>query len=340
MSFESSGRSSPDPSETANVYCAGRLDDLIAQGILPFWNELQHHDPQRCWRLWLVRYGCGGEHLKVRLHGPEEQRPLVRRLLADAVHAFFAGLGPAPPSVAARSDAPPIDAEDSVAVDYPDRTLLWTSYRRSQISLGSEPYLLDNRYTALLTRCLAEGTDRTLDSLSGGGTTSHSLRQTTLLKALISGLSVIGPAADGRLSYLAYHRDWLLRFTLLKSRADSAKAAELLAHFERRIETMGPTLDQLRRIVATEATGDEGVDTSWRGALRNLLEYITPLGLDPRYHVDAYASEPNFVPLFKVFHGLANQLGLKMLDEAFAHQLLLRAWAAEPCAVVEAGALR
>ena len=53
-------------------------------------------------------------------------------------------------------------------------------------------------------------------------------------------------------------------------------------------------------------------------------------GTDPAFaDADPYAATPTDLPVFKVLHNLANQLGLAMRDEALAHQLLHSANARE-----------
>src|SRR6476661_446290 len=112
----------PDPALTANVYCSGRLDTVIFGAVAPFWRELRPHDPGRLGHLWLMRYGKGGEHLKIRFHGPESCRPLIRGRLEERVTAFLGSLEPAAePAPPARERAPAIDVEDA-AENHPDLT--------------------------------------------------------------------------------------------------------------------------------------------------------------------------------------------------------------------------
>jgi hypothetical protein len=92
---------------------------------------------------------------------------------------------------------------------------------------------------------------------------------------------------------------------------------------------MGPTADALREAARSAWTRDAAevepkrADAAWCGALANLLWYIRPLCDDPDYATDPLAGEPGFVPLSKAFHGFANQLGLNLAEEAFAHHFLL-----------------
>jgi len=329
----------PDPLLTANIYCLDRLDDVIRRAVAPFWNELKARNPGGSSYLWLLRYSKSGDHLKVRLHGPESRREELREGLEDSADSFLRSLGPAeegPPPVRWKN-VPPVDAEDEAEESYPDRTLLWTHYRRSDVSLGRKPLLLDDRYTALFTTCLAQATELVLAAFSSevGDKIPHNLRQTTLLNAIIAALGALGFSPDRRREYLTYHRDWLLRFALLKNGVPSAAAAEVLERFERRLPTMEKTLDFLRRTAGEQwdrgGREDEAshAAASWRHSLRDLYLHVQNLCTSPEYHVDPFAGDPTFTPLFKVLHGLGNQLGLLMLDEALGYHILLVATSPE-----------
>jgi hypothetical protein len=326
----------PDPVVTANIYCSGRLDGVIHGALGPFWREFRRVEDSRLFYLWFVRYGKGGEHVKVRLHGPEHQSDAARRLLAQAVDDLFAVLAERPEGEPrrSRSDAPPIDVEDEVAEDRPDRSLLWTKYRRSHVSLGGKPFLLEDDYASLFTACLGCGCELALSALVPGesGEVPFRQRQSALLKALIVGVATLGFSRRQRTAYFAYHRDWLLRFsTLNKNQGDPERVRALEEQFDARASRMGRSLDQLRTVAGTQwavqaPVGEQdGKEVAWRAALSAFLLYVTPRCREPEYHLDPFAVDPVFSPVFKVFHGVANQLGLPMLDEALAHHLLLRA---------------
>jgi hypothetical protein len=229
--------------------------------------------------------------------------------------------------------------EDEASADHPDRTLLWTTYRRSHVNLGPPVFLEDDRYTALFTASVAAGADLVLDALQpdATGKVPGSARQKGLIKALFSGIGALRWDAGERAAYLAYHRDWLVRFSV----ADPDEAAELLSRFDRRVEGMAATVEQLRRVAAAEWEGEAragaGADGAWRKALAALLAFLVPFRGDPRYRVDPFTDDGALPPLFKVFHAMANHLGVGMLDEAFVHHLLLRASAPEVAAAQPAG---
>jgi hypothetical protein len=320
----------PDPILTANLYASGLLDEAIRQVVAPFRREVRARDVQGSWRLWLVRYARGGEHLKIRLHGPAEVRPWAEEALAAAAARFFAGVtgidtGPR----RSREDAPPIDAEDEDPEERQDRSLVWTRYRRSQVSLGGKPFLLDDRYVALVIDCLSQGCEITLDALeTAQGKVAPGLRQNALLDLLITGLAGAGLRPEGLTAYLAYHRDWLIRFGL-RGHEEAGGPAALLQRFDAQTARMTGTLAPLRRIaLQVWDGGGAGLDddrSAWSRAVTDLLGHVRPLCSDPDYHLDPRAGDPVFPPLFKVCHGVANQLGLAPLEEAFAHHILLNA---------------
>jgi hypothetical protein len=335
----------PDPVLTANIYLAGHLDQAIFRIAAPFWRAARELDRERLYQLWLMRYGKGGEHLKVRVHGPADLQPELSRLLEDSARAYFDSLSEPAEPVVKRGwvGAPPIDAEDNVDTDHPDRSFLWTHYGRSHVSLGGKPLLDDDRYAALFTTCMARGCELVLAiEPTENGTIQHRVRQSTLFKALIGGLAALGFDAEKRAQYLAYHRDWLLRFILPKDRRMEVEPVQqLLVRFSERIATMDATIETLRRSAAVEwLDGDTpqralpAQEEAWRRALAALRDYVTPLCADPDYHLDPFAVDPVFSPIFKVFHGLGNQLGLNLADEGFAHHILLHATAPKTTADV------
>lgn len=328
----------PDPILTANVYCLNGLDDVIRRAVIPFWRELKRRDTEDLCYLWLLRYSKGGDHLKIRLHGPDPWREEMKRMLGEAVELFLASIGPAPEAAPPKrwKGTPPVDVEDAVEAPHPDRSLLWTEYRRSDVSLGRKPLFLDDRYTALLTTCLGRATEQLLEAFAreSGEKIPHSLRQTTVLNAAIAALGALGFSPEKRTEYLIYHRDWLLRFALVKSGVPSAASPEVIERFDRRLPGMTKTLDLLRRTAAEQWEGEPGSGgmagpvARWRDALKDLARYLRVLCTDPEYHVDPFASDPVFTPVFKVLHGLGNQTGLLMLDEALGYHILLAATAA------------
>ena len=337
----------PDPLVTANLYGAGRVDEILERCIALLREEMRRLDSGGSTYLWTMRYARGGEHLKVRLHGPPALEPELRDALVGAAERFLASLGePAAPAVSAAprgQEAPPIDPEDEVAEGHPDRSLLLTTYRRSLISLGGGPFLHDDRYVAIVTRALGEGCEMALSALQAGanGQVPFRARQTALLKAIIGALAATRWPPDERVAYLAYHRNWLIRFLLARSRQGAERAAELLAQFAQNVASMAG-LQSIERVVATQwstqwfiesakgqgARSPEAAQTpasgnAWHRQIDDLVRHVPTLADQPDFFVDPFALDPAFPAVFKVLHGLANQLGLTPLNESFAHHLIL-----------------
>jgi hypothetical protein len=132
-----------------------------------------------------------------------------------------------------------------------------------------------------------------------------------------------------RAAYSQYHRDALLRFLLLKSEKPLSKADQVLARFAAHAEGMGDAFMALKEIVDERCergrlvADGEKPEASWCRSLIRLLDYVALLCRNPDYHLDPFAAEPEYAPLFKALHGLANHLGVTLLDEALAHHLLL-----------------
>jgi len=321
----------PDPVLTANVYCSNRLNDVIRNVVTPFRNELGRVGGAEACYFWIMRYSRGGEHLKIRLHGPECWKPKAADLLAGAAASYLAGLGPPgddePQSQ--RKTATPIDLEDRV--DHPDRTFSWTTYQRSHVSLGYRPYLDDPLYVACLTRCLADGTDIVLKSFdrAGQGEVGFTLLQSALLKALISGLAAVDALRTDLATYCLYHRDWLLRHAFKQSGGlgGIGKLTEIIVKFNSQAETMGQGLGRIENAVAARLDSVAGRDwesqpgSPWETSLR-ALEGALVRPESSRCWVDPFAESWTFPAFFKVLHGFANQLGFSLLNEAFVYHLL------------------
>ena len=324
----------PDPVVTANIYCAGHLDRLLLGCLAPFWKEIRQRDPERSHRIWFVRYRRGGDHLKVRIHAPAAAAPMLREQLQEAVERFFATLPPpaadAPKS--GRSDVPPIDAEDRSVDDYPDHSLLFTAYERSFITFGANPLLQDDLYASYLTEFLADGAEKILSDLQldASGVIPHGRRQNLLMKVLIGTLATLDFSEAKRTDYLRHHRDWLLRFTLLKVAERAEKAASLLARFGRQIEAMGTNIGPVERTLQ-RIWDHVGADQPG-SPLRLLAQHLEEQRGNADYQLDPFTDEPAFTGLFKALHGFANQLGLPAAEEAFTHHLLLQIRAPEKAA--------
>ena len=313
----------PDPRLAANLYCAGRLDRVIHEVVAPFRRELRAIDPERRYRLWILRYARGGEHLKVRVHCPEELAPILQENLEAAARRFFSSLdGPAEP-LSRRKGAPPVDDADLEDGFHPDRTLVWTRHRRSPVVLGDPSLLGNDAYVARLIACLGDGCEAVLDAFElDGGTVPFRRRQYTLSRILAAGLRAVFPDLAERRAFLAYHRDWVVRSLVLGAGAGPEKARSLLERF--RAEGHAP-IKSLVDSLDAPGRGIDRCEAAWCESLTALRSFLDPLTGDPDYDLDPFANGPVFPALFKVFQGIANPLGISPLNEALAHHLLLRA---------------
>jgi hypothetical protein len=340
----------PKPLVSANLYCDRHLDDVVHRVVAPFWREASAVVPRSVGYLWFIRYSRCGEHVKLRLHAPAEQRGYLQERLESFTRAFFAGL-PADLEPAERQvnlTLPPIDPEDAAEVAYPDRTLLWTDYKPSPITVGSEALLPDERLLALFTRCLAAGTEVVLQALAPDpqGEFTWRMRQGLVIKLVMTVLAGLPFGPEQIQDYLAYHRDWLIRYMLFRG-STAATEEELLAKYEARVRETPATVATLRGILeslaASPATAAE-LDDDEHGRLslrvRDLYGYIVRFRAATAPVLDPYAPDQVFLPLFKCLHGLSNQVGLGMAREAQVYHLLAGAAAglAPAVPVVPAGA--
>lgn len=319
----------PDPILSANVYASGNLDGVLQYALRPFLGMAQERHPDREGYLWTMRYGCGGEHLKIRLHGPAEEGEALRETLGEAIERSLADLGPAP-EPENRAPTPPIDVEDSQG-PHDDRSWLWTTYQRDPISLGNNPFLSNDGYVARLTRCLGAACEVAVEALDSeaDSATLQIARHNTLTQLVLEGLAALGFNDAQRQDYLYFHRDWLIRFPLLKSNGTLDRAREMTHHFDSIREQMPAEMETLGELARTEWQTSNTDADAWRRSLADFWSYTASLCEEPEYHLDPFASMPIFTPVFKVFHATANQLGLSSLEEALVHHLLAAATAPE-----------
>ncbi len=308
----------PDPSITANIYASGLLDDVLLQVVVPFWRDAQNVSEESY--LWVVRYSRGGQHLKVRIHSAPALAGKLKQALAHHAEIYFASLRDLPPASPriGNSSLPPIDVEDKTETEFPDRTLVWTTYQRSHVTLGMKPWLKDDSFAAIACQCLARGCDLTLGAYAAGAMQSLGDRQKLLLQALLPALAGLDMDSDTRAaSYLRYHRDWLLRFFI----AETAKEQQLLRYFEEKAASMSAALEKFHHTALQMRS--QPPTGPWPDALREFASYIAEFQGRNEYDLDPFTDDVTFPPTFKVLHGLANQIGMPPLQEAFVHHLLL-----------------
>jgi len=110
----------------------------------------------------------------------------------------------------------------------------------------------------------------------------------------------------------------------------SQKLAEVLARFDAQVPRREAQVARLGFAMKRQSgpnywqEGDPLL-RNLRQSLRSLITCLQQYCHLPAYHLDPFAELPIYLPLFKFFHGIANQLGISPLNESFTHHLLLHA---------------
>jgi Lantibiotic biosynthesis dehydratase C-term len=317
---------------SANIYFDRHLDDLLSSVLQPFRYRFQEQGDATS-MFWFSRYARGGEHLKLRLHVPQENWLPYKEDLSKQIEKLFA----ATPTGGAveRTSAPalpPVDEEDAVEGNYPDRTILWTCFRPSPITVGSPKYLGDSQFLKRFYLCMTAGCAAVLDFLSmESATPTSKWRQKSLMKLAITGLCALPLHPQEIPQYLTYHRDWLLRYLLVSLSANTT-AEQTLRRLDQQVAAMDATVASVSSVIRGQIwTAGEESETSLerselRLAFRDFFEYIVIFRGNPEYDLDPYTSDAAFLPLFKVLHGFANQVGVPIIQELYTYHLLLHSF--------------
>ncbi len=312
-----------DPTWTASVYAAARLDNVFLRVLVPFWRDRMQVREEDDFLIWPVRYSRRGEHLKLRLHCNSEHDAEREADLARRIETFLKDTGATSvenPDAALHQ--PAIDREDEDISPVPDGSLVRTSYRRSQVTLGFSPWLDNDEYVVRACICLARGGDLLLNELAVQRAWTGGIRQRVVIQAAATALS---RALDGSAatigSYLDYHRDWLLRFGI----PDVDARREILVQFDRQAANSQGAIERISKFAAGSRRGPQlnREKARWAAAFTELYAYADSFREEPQYRVDDYAPESAFLPMFKVLHGIANQCGLSIVDEAYVYHLLI-----------------
>jgi len=322
----------PDPCLTANLYCNRRLELMAREVLGSLAADLAAVNANSESFFWYTRYGKCGEHLKVRVHGDDSTAAAARDSLAIHASRFFASplsdLGD--DQWVSKSAIPPIDPEDELEGDYPNKTMLWTHYRRSPIVFGAEVYLEDDVHVDHFCRCQAAVTSIALEILLPklGDPAYARHRQSAYLRILITAISVLGLTAAEAAAYLAYHRDWLIRSLNHDVAPPGLTNEKLLEDIRQTAEVAPAALRPLTDHVAS-ALAESKPSTDYCRAFHRELsafyKHVSAYRGNERFDRDPFTRDFAFLPIFKVLHLAANQLGFRISNEAYVFDLLFRA---------------
>jgi hypothetical protein len=315
----------PTPLLSASVYGQKQHDLLLDAFLRPFWDTSTLKDAGGF--LWTMRYGGGGEHLKLRLHGPERYEAETRKALAAVLDRFVESLPPSEPGRAYPGLFPSIDPEDEEEGIRPDRFWRWTTFRPSPFVLGAEKLAQDptlaelyaHAQSAVAEIVMREVAPRRLEA------SFATSRQSLFIRMLIVSFAALGFSATQREAYLRHHRDWMVRFLIVKSRSPDASPDTVLAPLRERIATIGPTINAIRQRLDASGTGSDvyPIFAVWKQRLEAFFEYVSTFRSDAAYNLDPYTDDYTFLPLFKLLHGACNQFGLRLSNELYVYHLLL-----------------
>jgi hypothetical protein len=319
----------PDPILCASLFPRGSLDRAVAQVVRPFWRQLDDEAADTGAYLWFLRYAKEGEHFKIRLHGPAEHRDRWAALLEQHAEACIRTAdGEGPEEARDGGYLPPIDQDEGsseTAGEDAGPRLAWTTYARRSLVMGDHRLLADDTYAALFTRALARGCELLLADWEEGDSESFlRLRQRFFFHRIAGALSMLWPDEEERARYLAYHRDWLIRFATLQSRSGSRAARGILERYRRERERIGGDLPDPGS-GGSEDQDPGGRQERWWSSLVELRSYL----LRQRCPELGGATDP-FAPdlfspaLFRVLHNQANALGLNPTTEGLLFDLLLK----------------
>ncbi len=262
----------------AEVTAPGSLPELVRSFVLPLRAALRHGGAPALLRL--DEPPAPGAPLGVHLHVEAGARAWAGERLRHAAAAAGAVLAPLPP-------AAPLP--------------------------GEPPLAGDEELAARCAVCLAHAAEHYLAAVEAApaGPLPHPARLGAVRALLGSGTAAALPAGGAR-RYHAYHRDWLVRYPVLKNGFGMAKAGEVFALLDAQLHRAGAA--------AADTRGAPG--GAWAAALGELGGYLAAREGDPALRVDPFADGPLFPVLLRLFHATARLFGLGLLDEAFLHHLL------------------
>lgn len=303
------------PMISASIYCHAFMDQLLKEVILPFWTHTKARIPQS--NLWILRYARGGQHLKLRLHVPDEDSMACAACLRNSVEKFLAGLPPQ--SEIERDPAahlPPIDPEDCSDGLRPDRSLIWTRYRYLPELIGAEPLSGATGFEAAFVRCLAASTGFILENLIVTTSAEFPIkkRMTLALQLFLAAMAGVHPSVEIRTRYLAYQLEWLLRV--------SRDRARELAVFSRKVAE-SPDHQMALSPLVTASPPQYGSLGAWCHAVGDLICFcVNRLGRDDLSELDETSSNLVYFALSRVVHNAINPTAIGNSNEAYLCLLL------------------
>ena len=316
----------PTPLLSASVYGQKQHDLLLDEFIRPFWSTSMLRMAGGF--LWTMRYGGGGEHLKLRLHGPDRYEAETRHSLTTVLDNFVESLPPSDSGPVYPGLFPSIDPEDEEDGVRPDRFWRWTTYRPSPFVLGAEKLAQDPTLAALYAHAQSAVAEIVMTQVAPLRLQPSfaTLRQSLFIRMLVISFSSLGFSAAEREAYLRHHRDWLVRFLIAKERSSESSPDNTLAPLRERVAAMGPKIDTIRQLLETSPKGfSHPIFGVWQERLSEFFKYVADFRGDAAYDLDPYTDDYAFLPLFKLLHGACNQFGLRLRNEIYIHHLLLAA---------------
>ena len=316
-----------DPNITLSAYPGSDVDRLLIEGVAPLWLEFQEECGPLAAALWFMRYRRCGEHVKLRVYVDPSHATYFNEKVVKFISSILDKSRKQKqmdgPGLMGKHD-PPIDEEDKAQSNYPTGRILWTHYNRSHVTFGGEPYLSDDEYVRLFSQCLVASCESVLARFSknAGTTVPHAVRIVTLMVLIESGLRAAGLDAPA-LRYLEYHRDWLVRFVVLKTGGAAQQQESVLGRFDARLAENQANWQRVIRAARAWKESPPEFPNAWSIVIDRLMCYVRKLISNGAYLIDPYAPNPSFSVLFKVLHGAANQTGLSLLDEATVYQSLI-----------------
>jgi hypothetical protein len=321
----------PVPFLSASVYGQKQHDFLLDVFLGPFWEASTLR--QAGGFLWTMRFGGGGEHLKLRLHGPEQHEAETRQALAAVLDHFIESLPPGEPVQTELGLFPAIDPEDEEEGVRPDRFWRWTTFRPSPFVLGAEKLAKDPVLAGLYAHAQSAATEIVLREvvpkrLEASFATS---RQSLFIRMLIISFATLGFSAAEREEYIRHHRDWLVRFLIARAKSPEASPDTILGPMRERVATIRPTVSAIRQqFEASVGRSDpHPVFGVWQQRLEDFFAYVSTFRGDTTYDLDPYTDDYAFLPLFKLLQGACNQFGLRLKSELYVYHLLLVATTGE-----------